>query len=61
MPRGSQATDSDKIVVNVNLIGKNKEMFESLMEHYNLSYNTEVFLFILKKIYIIEFGKEVNI
>ena len=60
MPRGSQATDSDKIVVNVNLKGKNKEMFESLMDLYNLKYNTEVFHFILKKVYIIEFGKEHN-
>lgn len=60
MPRGSQATDSDKIVVNINLVGKNKEMFEKLMEQYNLSYNTEVFLFILKKAYILEFGKDNN-
>ena len=55
MPRGSQATDSDKIVVNVPLTGKNKEMFEALMAEYNLSYNTEVFLFILKKVYKLEF------
>lgn len=61
MPRGSQATDSDRIVLNVTLEGKNKEMFETLMVKYNLSYNTEVFLYILKKIYDLEFDKDSNI
>lgn len=58
--RESKASDSDSLVVKAELKGKNKEMFKALMEHYNLKYNIEVFHFILKKIYIIEFGREDN-
>jgi len=59
--RESHNPNSDKLVVKAVLEGKNKEMFESLMDLYNLKYNIEVFHFILKKVYIIEFGKEHNI
>ena len=56
--RPSQSTNKDKRVLKIILVGKNKEMFEALMNEYNLSYNTEVFLFILKKIYKLEFESE---
>jgi len=54
--RESQSENTDKLVVKAELVGKNKEMFESLMDLYNLKYNIEVFHFILKKVYTIEFG-----
>ena len=59
MVRGKQATTGDKIVVNATLEGKNKEMFEALMDEYNLRYNTEVFFHILKKVYKLEFGSTI--
>jgi len=51
----SQSTNKEKRLVKITLVGKNKEMFEALMEEYNLTYNTEVFLHILKKIHKLEF------
>ena len=54
--RESQSLDKDKLVVKAELVGKNKKMFEALMEEYNLKYNIEVFHFILKKAYKLEFG-----
>ncbi|MFW9973075.1 MAG: hypothetical protein ACFFDF_23030 [Candidatus Odinarchaeota archaeon] len=60
MPKESQSENDEKIVVKAILEGKNKEMFTKLKEKYNLKYNVEVFNYILKKMYDIEFEKGDN-
>lgn len=58
--RESHNPNSDKLVVKAVLEGRNKEMFEKLMDLYNLKYNIEVFHFILKKVYLLEFDQVDN-
>lgn len=57
LPRESIKENDEEMVVKAVLDGRNKEMFIRLKEKYNLKYNIEVFHFILKKIYDLEFKK----
>lgn len=50
----------EEIQIKMIIKGKTKEMFQKLKEFYNLGYNSEVIRLIIKKIYDLEFNKEVN-
>jgi len=46
------------IKLRLNLEGKNKEMFESIKEKYNLERNTDTLRLIIKLAYDSEFNEE---
>jgi len=54
----SQMDSQGRTVINARLREENQDMFLKLKRKYNLKYNIEVFHYILRKQYEIEFEKE---